>query len=594
MGEAVKALTAAPDIDLQPASQDIWDKKYRLKDRAGSPVDQEITDTFKRVARALADAEDTDDKRKQWYQRFVWALQNGALPAGRIISNAGAQAYKPSTSTINCTVSGSIVDSMDDILNKNHEAGMTLKAGCGIGYEFSTLRPKGAYVSGAGAYTSGPLSFMDIYDKMCFTVSSAGGRRGAQMATFDINHPDVLDFIRAKRENGRLRQFNLSLLITTEFIEAVKAGTDWPLSFPMTEKEAIESGIDLNDTSQVVWRPFPVKKDYLCNDTGDVACRVYKTVPAQRLWDMIMASTYDFAEPGFILIDKVNEMNNNWWQESIRATNPCVTADTWVQTAEGPQQVADLIGQPFLARVDGEDHASGAEGFFPHCYKACLYACRRARATPCDSPLTTGCAASPHSRAGAWKPNGARRASCGRATRYCSITIAMAASWAGRYGFDEGYLTGLLIGDGTLKEDKAVLSVWQQPLAVNEAGASDRHRRHHGGGPGRCAQHAAPGGLCRLAQSHRAHEYRLATGALRQLAADLGMAPGRKLITREAERTSSEFHRGLLRGCSTPMGRIQGTHEKGVSIRLSQSNLATLESGAAHAAAPGYQLDALP
>jgi ribonucleoside-diphosphate reductase alpha chain len=323
MGEAVQALTAGLDIDLQPASLDIWDKKYRLKDRAGNPVDQEIIDTYKRIARALAEAEETDDKRKQWYQRFVWALQNGALPAGRIISNAGAQAYKPATSTINCTVSGSIVDSMDDILNKNHEAGMTLKAGCGIGYEFSTLRPKGAYVSGAGAYTSGPLSFMDIYDKMCFTVSSAGGRRGAQMATFDINHPDVLDFIRAKRENGRLRQFNLSLLITSEFIEAVKAGTDWPLSFPMTEKEATEAGLDLNDSSQVVWRPFPVKKDYLCNDKGEVACRVYKTVPAQRLWDMIMSSTYDFAEPGFILIDKVNEMNNNWWTESIRATNPC-------------------------------------------------------------------------------------------------------------------------------------------------------------------------------------------------------------------------------------------------------------------------------
>jgi ribonucleoside-diphosphate reductase alpha chain len=143
-------------------------------------------------------------------------------PPGRIISNAGAQDYKPATSTINCTVSGTIVDSMDEILNKNHEAGMTLKAGCGIGYEFSTLRPKGAYVSGAGAHTSGPLSFMDIYDSMCFTVSSAGGRRGAQMATFDINHPDVLDFIRAKREDGRLRQFNLSLLITSEFIQAVK------------------------------------------------------------------------------------------------------------------------------------------------------------------------------------------------------------------------------------------------------------------------------------------------------------------------------------------------------------------------------------
>ena len=141
-----------------------------------------------------------EELREDWYERFLWALRKGAIPAGRITSNAGALEHKPATSTINCTVSGTIRDSMDDILNKVHEAGLTLKAGCGIGYEFSTLRPRGAYVSGAGAYTSGPLSFMDIYDKMCFTVSSAGGRRGAQMGTFDIGHPDAMEFIRAKRE----------------------------------------------------------------------------------------------------------------------------------------------------------------------------------------------------------------------------------------------------------------------------------------------------------------------------------------------------------------------------------------------------------
>ena len=151
----------------------------------------------------------------------MWALRRGAIPAGRITSNAGALEHKPATSTINCTVSGTIEDSMDGILEKVHEAGLTLKAGCGIGYEFSTLRPRGAFVAGAGAYTSGPMSFMDIYDKMCFTVSSAGGRRGAQMGTFDVSHPDVKDFIRAKREDGRLRQFNLSLLITDGFMEAV-------------------------------------------------------------------------------------------------------------------------------------------------------------------------------------------------------------------------------------------------------------------------------------------------------------------------------------------------------------------------------------
>jgi ribonucleoside-diphosphate reductase alpha chain len=190
------------------------------------------------------------------------------------------RSYKPATSTINCTVSGTIVDSMDDILNKNHEAGMTLKAGCGIGYEFSTLRPKGAYVSGAGAHTSGPLSFMDIYDSMCFTVSSAGGRRGAQMATFDINHPDVLDFIRAKREDGRLRQFNLSLLITSEFIQAVKKDEPWHLSFPITEREVNRVEHRPERSRERRLAPVPGLEGYVSNEHGEVACRIYKTLPA--------------------------------------------------------------------------------------------------------------------------------------------------------------------------------------------------------------------------------------------------------------------------------------------------------------------------
>lgn len=310
------------DIEFQETSLDIWENKYCLKTKQGERVDENMDATYQRVAKALADVE-AKPKRKHWNEKFLWALRSGVIPAGRIISNAGAKEHKPATSTINCTVSGTILDSMEDILHKNVEAGLTLKAGCGIGYEFSTLRPKGAYVTGAGAYTSGPLSFMDIYDKTCFTVSSAGGRRGAQMATFDIGHPDVMEFIKAKREDGRLRQFNLSLLITQEFMEAVKLNADWPLSFPMTPDEVKSDNIDVNDSSQVLWREFPVKDKYVSNDQGLVACRITNTIKAQRLWDMIMSSTYDFAEPGFILIDKVNEMNNNWYCEDIRATNPC-------------------------------------------------------------------------------------------------------------------------------------------------------------------------------------------------------------------------------------------------------------------------------
>lgn len=314
--------TQAFEVALQAASEEIWAQKYRLTDKDGTPIDKDVDDTWKRVARSLAEVE-APEKREYWYEQFLWALRNGAIPAGRIISNAGAQDYKPATSTINCTVSATIRDSMDDILSKVHEAGLTLKAGCGIGYEFSTLRPRGSFVSGAGAHTSGPLSFMDIFDKMCFTVSSAGGRRGAQMGTFDVSHPDVVDFIRAKREDGRLRQFNLSLLITEEFIRAVREDAEWPLCFPISEKEAAAGTIDLSDEGQVVWRDFPDANTYVRDAEGRVACRIFRTVQARKLWNVIMTSTYDYAEPGFILIDKVNELNNNWFCENIRATNPC-------------------------------------------------------------------------------------------------------------------------------------------------------------------------------------------------------------------------------------------------------------------------------
>ena len=355
--EAVK--TEGPvEIAMQPASWDIWDKKYRLKTKKGEPVDADIDGTYRRVAKALADAEPSVEKQKYWYERFLWALRRGVIPAGRITSNAGALEHKPATSTINCTVSGTIPDSMDGILEKVHEAGLTLKAGCGIGYEFSTLRPRGAFVAGAGAYTSGPLSFMDIYDKMCFTVSSAGGRRGAQMGTFEISHPDVKEFIKAKREDGRLRQFNLSLLITDEFMDAVARDAEWPLVFPISDKEV--GDIDLADANQVIWRDWPTSKGYVSRDDGMVACRVYSRARARGLWDMIMTSTYDFAEPGFILIDRVNEMNNNWFCEAIRATNPCgeQPLPPYGACLLGSVNLTKFVRDPFTdkARFDWEEY----------------------------------------------------------------------------------------------------------------------------------------------------------------------------------------------------------------------------------------------
>ena len=577
MSVSAQALTEAlPEIAFQEASLDIWDKKYRLKSKTGEIIDVEIDDTYKRVARALAEVEEGGDAREHWYREFLWALRRGAIPAGRITSNAGALAHKPATSTINCTVSGTIGDSMNDILGKVHEAGLTLKAGCGIGYEFSTLRPKGAYVSGAGAYTSGPLSFMDIYDKMCFTVSSAGGRRGAQMATFDISHPDVVDFIRAKRENGVLRQFNCSLLITDDFLRAVRDDKDWPLVFPVLESEVDE--LDLSDPAKIIWRDWPTTSGYVENEQGLVACRVYKTVPARRLWNMIMTSTYDFAEPGFVLVDRINGQNNNWWCENIRATNPCVTADTWVQTVGGPRQVSSLLGQPFSAIVDGKAHLSGPQGFFRTATKSVVVRLQTAEGYKIrlthDHRVRRVSHFSRYRTDTEWCEAGQLQAG----DRVLLNNHGADLNWDGALDENQGYLLGLLVGDGTLNADKAVLSVWQEAKTVNgdpiatgadsvmaaaeTAARSMPHRADFRGW-----QHVAG-----------RDEFRLSTAALRDLATDMGISPGNKTITPALEQASSNAYRGFLRGLFDADGSVQGTQTKGVSVRLSQSNLDCLEA----------------
>ncbi|HET6546250.1 MAG TPA: LAGLIDADG family homing endonuclease [Rhodanobacteraceae bacterium] len=569
--------SGAVEIPMQPASHDIWDKKYRLKSKQGEPVDANIDETYQRVAKALAEVETTPEKQKYWNERFLWALRRGAIPAGRIISNAGAQRHKPKTSTINCTVSGTIEDSMDNILERVHEAGLTLKAGCGIGYEFSTLRPRGAYVSGAGAYTSGPLSFMDIYDKMCFTVSSAGGRRGAQMGTFDVAHPDVREFVRAKREDGRLRQFNLSLLITDDFMQAVEVDADWPLVFPIHVKERAE--VDLADPARVVWREWPTHKNYVEREDGLVACKIYGHLKARHLWDMIMVSTYDYAEPGFILIDRVNEMNNNWWCENIRATNPCVTADTWVHTAGGPRQVADLVGVPFAARVDGRDHRSAIEGFFRTATKPVLKLATaegHAVRLTADHRVRKVVLRTRWALETDWCPAGELKAG----DEVLLNNHRADAQWAGRYTFDEGFLLGMLVGDGRLKQDKAVLSVYGPAMAANggEAALTRGAWALMGAieAAGRSLRHRCDfDGFHAVADRN---EYRMALGALKHLAIEVGMRPGNKAITPAMERASSDFQRGFLRGLFDSDGSVQGSQIKGVSVRLAQSDADRLEA----------------
>lgn len=328
-----------PPLPLQEPSALIAQGKYFLPG-------EDLDGMRRRLARALARPE-ADPGR--WDELFYRAL-HFAFPAGRVMANAGAEAFKPDVSTINCTVSRTIEDSMAGIMQAASESALTLKAGCGIGYDFTTLRPRGAQVSGAGATTSGPLPFMDVFDAVCRTVSSAGGRRGAQMGCLDIGHPDVEDFIVAKREAGRLRAFNLSCLISADFVAAVRDGGDWPLAFPAFPQELEAEG----GAAHIVWRRWPLRDSrYVVNERGETACRVYRTVPAQDLWELIMRSTYEYSDPGFLLVDEMNRMNPLWFCEHIRASNPCgeQPLPPFGACLLGSVNLASLVKKPFTSEA---------------------------------------------------------------------------------------------------------------------------------------------------------------------------------------------------------------------------------------------------
>ncbi len=470
-------------------------------------------------------------RRAIWEERFFDAMTGFAfIPAGRILAGAGAGR---AVTLFNCFVMGEIGDDMGSIFANVREAALTLQQGGGIGHDFSTLRPKGAHVRGVGADASGPVSFMDVWDAMCKTIMSAGARRGAMMGTMRCDHPDVEAFIEAKADPARLRNFNLSVLVTDAFMDAVKADGPWPLAF---------------------------------------GGEVYRTVSAKGLWHKIMRSAYDYAEPGVIFIDRVNALDNLSYCERINSTNPCVTDDTWVHTSEGAKQVSALIGRDFYARVNGEDHLA-ANGFFLTGEKetVCIETVEgfELRLTPdhlvrrvveqSRCVMETGWCA-----AGDLKPS----------DKIVLNNHRPKSEWDGSYSYHQGYLIGLLIGDGTLKSDKAVLSVWINPAAGDSI---------HSHGIMTSALMSA-NALKRRSdfqgwiEVKERSEYRLSLGAIKALAKELGLAPGAKTITPKIESGSSALYRGFLRGFFDCDGSVQGCQAKGVSVRLAQSNLPQLKA----------------
>lgn len=314
-------------------SSRIWDIRYRYRE-PGKIIDLTVEDTWRRVARALAEIERQD--KEIWERRFYQVLEGFRfLPGGRILAGAGTSHR---VTLFNCFVMGEVEDALDGIFEALKEGALTMQQGGGVGYDFSTLRPSGEPARGVGVTASGPVSFMHIWDSMCATILSTGARRGAMMATLRCDHPDIEIFIAAKRDPGALRHFNLSVLVTDDFMRAVREDADWPLVFPLSGGES---------TGEVVERAWS-------GSSTPRRCRVLRRVGARALWDKIMRAAYDYAEPGVIFIDRVNRMNNLWYCEQISATNPCgeIPLPHYGACDLGAINLTQFVRHPFS--VDGD------------------------------------------------------------------------------------------------------------------------------------------------------------------------------------------------------------------------------------------------
>jgi ribonucleoside-diphosphate reductase alpha chain len=542
---------AATLLDEQAICLDVLLEKYAKAD------EKTADDVRRRVARGLA-AVERPELREHWEQRFFEAMVAGFIPGGRVNSAAGTDI---SATLINCfvqpvgdAISGSN-DGVPSIYLALNQAAETMRRGGGVGYDFSLIRPRGALVHGTHSRASGPLSYMRVFDKSCETLESAGSRRGAQMGMMRCDHPDIEEFVNAKRD-GSLANFNMSVAVTDAFMQAVESDGEvelWHAAEPYDKASA-------SQRAGGTW--------------------TYRRVRARDLFDQMMHSTYDHAEPGVVFIDRVNRDDNLSYCETISATNPCVSADTWVMTTDGPRQVEDLIGEAHCGIIDGQRYPSGAAGFFATGYKA-LVELRtregfRLRLTA-DHRVRRIQDSTRYRVTTEWREAG-KLVPGDRVSLHNHRELS---GWPGRGTEAEGYLLGFLVGDGSLRQDgsSAHLAVWAPAAAIAN------------GAPvvplgARALMDAVADAVRTL--DHRADfsgwhpvsgrpEWRLTSAPLRDLAESFGLRAGSKRPGKAIELASSSFYRGFVRGLFDTDGSVQGTQDKGISVRLAQSDLETLE-----------------
>ncbi|MGH7227887.1 MAG: ribonucleotide reductase N-terminal alpha domain-containing protein [Nitrospiraceae bacterium] len=530
----------AQTINLSANAMTVLRRRYLAKNASGKSVETPAQ-MFRRVADNIAEAEHlyissatgrASRTRGAWrssaaeaFYRMMSRLE--FLPNSPTLMNAGRDLQQLSA----CFVLP-VEDSLESIFDTVKHQALIHQSGGGTGFAFSHLRPKNDRVASTSGIASGPVSFMRIYNTATDVIKQGGTRRGANMGILRVDHPDILEFIAVKQDPKEMTNFNLSVGITDAFMSALERRRDYALINPRTGRSV-------------------------------------NRVQAAVVFDRIVEAAWNTGEPGVIFLDTINAQHPTPQIGRIEATNPCVTADTWVQTEKGPRQVKDLIGIQFVAQVNGEPYVTGYEGFFLTGTKPVVrlrtvegYTLRLTS----DHRVRKIIRKTRHSLESKWCQAGDLR----RGDEIVLNNHRAHAAWPGSYGFEEGYLLGFLVGDGVLKEDKAVLSVWEAAGAGVEAVMNEAlrcaqtlpHRRDFKGW-----QDLADRG-----------ESRLALTSLRDLAIECGMAPGNKIISSQVEQGSSEFYQGFLRAFFDSDGSVQGGLTKGISIRLAQSDLLRLEA----------------